>query len=172
LAMIIMKITEAHNAQSNLQMEIVPQGLRILLQDDQHQEMFQRGRADLTPFFQKLLKELAPVFEKIDNKIVITGHTDGTQYPDGVRYNNWNLSGERAMAARQALELGGMPAQQVIQVSGMADQMLLDDKNPEAMKNRRIEIMILTRTAADTLYQFFNQNGEKIAVPPTTPSSR
>lgn len=49
LSRIIMQITSAYNAQSNLQMEVVPQGLRILIQDDQQRDMFQRSSAVLTP---------------------------------------------------------------------------------------------------------------------------
>ncbi len=165
LARVIMQITSAHNAQANLEIEIVPQGLRILVQDDKHREMFQRSSSTLTPFFSQLLRELAPVFGKINNKIIITGHTDSTRFRDGERYNNWNLSGDRAMAARQALVKGGMSVEHVLQVSGMADRMLLDKANPLGASNRRIEIMVLTQTAADTLYQFFGHNGEKVVKP-------
>lgn len=64
LARIILQVTSAYNAQTNMKMEIVPQGLRILVQDDQKREMFQRSSAILTPFFNRLLRDLAPVFNK------------------------------------------------------------------------------------------------------------
>ena len=48
-----------------------------------------------------------------------------------------------------------MPENKVMQVSAMADQMLLDAKNPQSAGNRRIEIMVLTKSASDTLYQYF-----------------
>ncbi len=70
LSRIIMQITSAYNAQSNLQMEVVPQGLRILIQDDQQRDMFQRSSAVLTPFFSRLLGELAPAFNEMDNKLL------------------------------------------------------------------------------------------------------
>lgn len=175
LARVIMEITKAFDAQSNLEMEIVPQGLRILVQDDQKREMFQRSSAILTPFFQRLLTQLAPVFNKIDNKMIITGHTDASRYRDQMRYNNWNLSGDRALAARIALEQGGMAADKVIQVNAMADKMLLNPSEPLSAANRRIEIMVLTHTAADSLYQFFSSQGVKTVKPLTddvgTPAS-
>lgn len=166
LARVIMKITSEYNAQGNLAIEIVPQGLRILVQDNKNREMFHRGSAKLTPYFDKLLLELAPAFNKLDNKIIITGHTDAVPYRDRTRYNNWNLSGERALAARMALEKGGLPERHFIQVSGMADQMLLDPDNPQAAENRRIEIMVLTRAASDSLYQFFGKDGERVVIGP------
>jgi Flagellar motor protein len=165
LARIIMQITSAYDAQANLKMEIVPQGLRILVSDDQKREMFQRSSAILTPFFNRLLTRFASELNKIDNKIIITGHTDATRFRDQVLYNNWNLSGERAMQARTVLTNGGLDPHKVLQVSGMADQMLLDPKKPLSSANRRIEIMVLTHSASESLYQFFGQHGEKIIKP-------
>ena len=167
LARMIMKITSDYNAQANLKMEIVPQGLRILVTDDQKREMFQRSSAILTPFFKRLLTEFAPELNKIDNKIIITGHTDATRFRDQELYNNWNLSGERAMQARKVLTRSGLDASKILQVSGMADQMLLDPNNPLSSANRRIEIMVLTHSASDTLYQFFGQHGENVIKPLT-----
>lgn len=165
LARVIMKITSAYDAQSNLQIEIVPQGLRILVQDDQKREMFQRSSAVLTPFFKRLLGEFAGALNSIDNKIIITGHTDATRFRDQELYNNWNLSGERAMQARKVLTKGGLEPEKILQVSGMADQLLLDPANPLSSANRRIEIMVLTHSASESLYQFFGQHGEKILKP-------
>lgn len=165
LARTIMKITSAYDAQANLKMEIVPQGLRILITDDQKREMFQRSSAILTPFFKRLLTEFAPELNKIDNKVIITGHTDATRFRDQVLYNNWNLSGERAMQARSVLTRSGLDGSKILQVSGMADQMLLDPEHPLSSANRRIEIMVLTHSASDSLYQFFGQHGEKVIKP-------
>lgn len=164
LATDINAIARNAHMESNLEMEIVPQGLRVLIKDDQNRNMFERGSARIMPFFKSLLVELAPVFDSLDNKIIITGHTDAMAYKSDV-YNNWNLSGDRALSARRVLEQAGMPNDKVMQVSAMADQMLLDSKNPESAGNRRIEIMVLTQSASDTLYQYFGQQGEKIVQP-------
>ncbi|MBW1252904.1 putative lateral flagellar export/assembly protein LafU [Pantoea allii] len=165
LARIIMEITSAYDAHSNLKIEIVPQGLRILVADDQKREMFQRSSAILTPFFKRLLTEFASVLNTIDNKIIITGHTDSTRFRDQNRYNNWNLSGERALQARKILTAAGLDQKKILQVSAMADQMLIDEANPLNSTNRRIEIMVLTKSASESLYQFFGTNGGKVIKP-------
>ncbi|CBG87111.1 putative lateral flagellar export/assembly protein LafU [Citrobacter rodentium] len=164
LATSIQSIARKAHMETNLEMEIVPQGLRVLIKDDKNRNMFERGSARIMPFFQSLLTELAPVFDSLDNKIIITGHTDAMAYKSDI-YNNWNLSGDRALSARRVLEQAGMPEDKVMQVSAMADQMLLDAKNPESAGNRRIEIMVLTKSASDTLYQYFGQHGEKVVQP-------
>lgn len=166
LANSINEIALKAHMESNLEMEIVPQGLRILIKDNQNRNMFERGSAKIMPFFRILLSELTPVFDSLDNKIIITGHTDAMPYKgDARQYNNWNLSGDRALSARRVMEQAGMPASKVMQVSAMADQMLLDAADPAGASNRRIEIMVLTHSAADTLYQFFGSQGEKVVKP-------
>lgn len=164
LANSINEIALKAHMESNLEMEIVPQGLRILIKDNQKRSMFERGSPTIMPFFRSLLTELTPVFNSLDNKLIITGHTDAMRYK-GAGYNNWNLSGDRALSARRVMEQAGMPGDKVMQVSAMADRMLLDASNPEGADNRRIEIMVLTHTASDTLYQFFGAQGEKIVRP-------
>lgn len=164
LATSINDIAQKAHMESNLEMEIVPQGLRILIKDNQNRSMFERGSANIMPFFRSLLVELTPIFDSLDNKIIITGHTDAMPYKSQA-YNNWNLSGDRALSARRVMEQAGMPMDKVMQVSAMADQMLIDDKNPASANNRRIEIMVLTQSASDTLYQFFGAQGEKIVQP-------
>lgn len=158
LATSINTIARDAHMEANLEMEIVPQGLRVLIKDDQNRNMFERGSAKIMPFFKTLLVELAPVFDSLDNKIIITGHTDAMAYKNNI-YNNWNLSGDRAFSARR------VPEDKVMQVSAMADQMLLDAKNPQSAGNRRIEIMVLTKSASDTLYQYFGQHGDKVVQP-------
>lgn len=164
LANSINEIALKAHMESNLEMEIVPQGLRILIKDNQKRSMFERGSATIMPFFQALLTELTPIFNSLDNKLIITGHTDAMRYK-GAGYNNWNLSGDRALSARRVMEQAGMPGDKVMQVSAMADRVLLDANNPAGANNRRIEIMVLTHSASDTLYQFFGAEGEKIVKP-------
>ncbi|MNP75244.1 Chemotaxis protein LafU [compost metagenome] len=69
------------------------------------------------------------------------------------------------MQARKVLTKAGLEPGKILQVSGMADQMLIDPENPLSSSNRRIEIMVLTHSASETLYQFFGQHGEKVIKP-------
>jgi chemotaxis protein MotB len=167
LAANINSIAKKNHMEANLEIEVIPQGLRVLIQDGHDRDMFQRGSASLTPFFRTLLTELAPTFNNIDNKIIISGHTDGVMYKNQAIYNNWNLSGDRALVARRVLEQAGLAKGKVLQVNAMSDQMLLDPKKPESARNRRIEIMVLTKTASDSLYEFFGDRGDKVIEPLT-----
>ncbi|SEM63062.1 chemotaxis protein MotB [Pseudomonas sp. ok272] len=148
------------DALTNLEVQVVPQGLRILIKDDQQRFMFQRGSATLTAHFQRVLSGLAGVLAKVDNKLIISGHTDATPYKHKAGYNNWNLSGDRALRARNVMVDAGLPAAGVLQVSAQADVMPLRADEPQHGANRRIEILLLT-SQAESLYRelFGEHNG-------------
>ncbi|NLS13723.1 OmpA family protein [Vibrio sp. SM6] len=159
LAKIVEEMAKQINAQGNVDVTVTPQGLRIVLQDDYKQHMFHRGGAELTPFFEDLLLALAPVFSQIENPLIISGHTDATQYKQAFSTkSNWELSVNRANQARQTLVAGSMPESRVLQVSGMSDRALLNHADPESSENRRIELFVLTTPAADIISSLFGQN--------------
>lgn len=141
----------------HVQIEIVPQGLRILVNDDNQRPMFHLGGSSLTGYFEDLLLALAPVFKTVENSVMISGHADATAFNHRSRNNNWNLSGQRAQRAREALEFGGMPADRVSQVTAMSDKMLLDQDNPNSAVNRRIEILVLTAESEKMLDALFGR---------------
>ena len=152
LAELMREVASEVDALANLEVDVVPQGLRILIKDDQERFMFQRGSATLNPHFQKLLGVLAGVLGKVDNKLIISGHTDATPYRQQNGYNNWNLSGDRALRARNALVEAGMAQHAVLQVTAQADVMPLRPDDPQNGANRRVEILLLT-TSAEALYK-------------------
>lgn len=152
LAELLQKVAEQADALANVQVEVVPQGLRLLLKDDAERFMFKRGGTLLDAHFEKLLKQLAGVLAKVENKLIISGHTDAAPYRTRTGYNNWNLSGDRAQRARQVLVESGMPVEQVLQVTAQADTTPLDAQDPESGVNRRIELLLLT-SDAETLYR-------------------
>ncbi len=152
LAALMQEVAGQVDALANLEVDVVPQGLRILIKDDQQRFMFQRGSAVLNPHFAKLLAVLAGVLSKVENKLIISGHTDATPYRLQSGYDNWNLSGDRALRARNVLVSAGLPARSVLQVTAQADVMPLRPEAPEDGANRRVEILLLT-DSAETLYK-------------------
>ncbi|HWK50983.1 MAG TPA: flagellar motor protein MotB [Steroidobacter sp.] len=142
---------------SNVRTIITPYGLRVLMHDTDKQGMFQRGSSAPNERFRRLLKNLGPLFEQIDNQMLIVGHTDSLQYADQsyTAFSNWTLSSERAMAARSYLLAGGMPGNSVLQVVGQADTAPINADDTTASENRRIELLILTRGQAQSIARMF-----------------
>ncbi len=126
-------------------------GLRIQIVDKDQRPMFDVGSANLKPYSVEVMHALAGILNKVQNKISITGHTDATPYGTGATYTNWELSADRANAARRALLEGDYPETKVATVQGMGSVApFLVDKPTEPI-NRRIAIIVLKKAVADAL---------------------
>lgn len=150
LARQLNRVVQNSSMADNITVTVVPQGIRILIHDNVDQFMFTRGSAQMQPYFEELLLSLGPILKNITNSMVISGHTDSTPYA-GSLFTNWELSSQRALLARRVLERGGVKRDQVIQVTGMADQIPYIITDTAAAANRRIEALILTSSAEQLL---------------------
>lgn len=167
LSKVLASMSADSGLSSNLEAVVMPYGLRVMLHDTEKQGMFMLGSAKPTERFVKLLRKMGPLFAKMENQMLMVGHTDSLKYaddPDG--RSNWTLSTSRAMAARAQLMSGGMHAESVLQVVGMADRSPLDPANTAASMNRRIELLILTRKQADGVAAMFGPRTKGEALGP------
>ena len=130
--------------------EITQDGLRIQIMDAENRPMFDIGSARLQPYFEDILLAMADTIKAVPNKISISGHTDAKPYAGTGEFGNWELSANRANAARRALVAGGYPDGQVARVVGYASSSLFDRKDPFNPVNRRIDIIVLTKKAQRT----------------------
>jgi len=162
LANLMQSIATELDARANLEVQVVPQGLRILVKDDQQRFMFERGSVELNPHFAALLQRLANVLANVSNKLIISGHTDSVPYKTAKGYNNWNLSGDRALRARNAMVDSGLPSASVLQVTAQADVMPLLPDAPEDGANRRIEILLLTAKAEGLYREIFGEQQARV----------
>ena len=130
-----------------LLLDITPEGLRIQIVDAQNRPMFDIGSAKLKSYTAAILHELTPYLISVPNRISLTGHTDTTPYAGITGYTNWDLSTDRANAARRALEGSGLATDKVSRVVGLSSSVLFDRSNPRNPINRRISIVVLTKSA-------------------------
>ena len=133
-----------------LLLDITPEGLRIQIVDKQNRPMFDLGSAQLKDYTDRpSCKTLAGYLNTVPNRISLTGHTDIRPYPGGVNYTNWELSADRANAARRALESGGLTPSKIARVVGLSSSVLFDKDDPQNPINRRISIIVMTKEAED-----------------------
>jgi chemotaxis protein MotB len=130
-----------------LLLDITPEGLRIQIVDAQNRPMFDLGSARLKPYTTDILREVTSYLRTVPNRISMTGHTDTTPYAGITGYTNWDLSTDRANAARRALEQAGLPTERISRVVGLASSVLFDKSNPRGAVNRRISIVVMTQQA-------------------------
>jgi chemotaxis protein MotB len=131
-----------------LLLDITPEGIRIQIVDAQNRPMFDIGSAHLRDYTQSILHELAPYLSSVPNRISLTGHTDIRPYP-GQGYSNWELSADRANAARRALVNAGLPDEKIARVVGLSSSVLFDKQDPQNAINRRISIVVMTKKAEE-----------------------
>jgi len=129
-----------------IEITITSEGLRIELLESKNGTFFQLGSAQLSENGQKLLALLASELKTLPNKLLIEGHTDATPYSKGADYTNWELSADRANAARRLLQSDGVGPDQVTQIRGYADELLRVPANPFDPSNRRITILVKNDT--------------------------
>ncbi|HTH98251.1 MAG TPA: OmpA family protein, partial [Stellaceae bacterium] len=134
---------ELQNLAKNVMVDKVEDGLRIQIIDQQKTAMFNLGSTQLSEAARKLLAEVATSISKLPNQVMITGHTDSTPYLANGDYSNWELSADRANAARRALVGDGFPEAHIATVVGKADTDNLIKDNPADPRNRRISIIVL-----------------------------
>lgn len=131
-----------------LLLDMTPDGLRIQILDKQSRPMFATGSAIIQAYMRDILRELAPALNRLPNSLTISGHTDAMRYASGDRdYSNWELSADRANAARKALVAGSLVENKVKRVLGLADTVNLIKDDPSAAVNRRISLLVLNRRA-------------------------
>jgi chemotaxis protein MotB len=131
-----------------LVVEQVPEGLRIQILDADRQPMFSSGGAVPNERARLLLQKVAQVVARLPNALAIAGHTDSSPFRGGGGYGNWELSAERANAARRLLLEGGVSEARLQSVAGHADRSPLLPAEPLAAANRRVAITLLRQAPA------------------------
>ncbi|MCL6507888.1 MAG: OmpA family protein [Bryobacteraceae bacterium] len=126
----------------NVQITVTGEGLRIELLEDEKGVFFESGSAKPTPNGEELIILLAKELGKLPNKIYLEGHTDARPFSGGGNYTNWELSTDRAHAARRIMQAHGLRPDQVAQIRGYADQRLRVPQDPWHPSNRRISVIV------------------------------
>jgi chemotaxis protein MotB len=154
----IQEMKDFDKLKSHVEMTVTSEGLRIELSESAIGTFFDSGSSKLNADGRDLLVTLAQELGRLPNKLSIEGHTDSKPYAGSGTYSNWELSTDRANAARRIVQANGIGSQQVIQVRGFADQRLRKPDDPLDPANRRISIIV----------QYVARNGEKDDTKPAT----
>lgn len=138
-----------------IKVDMTPDGLRIQIVDEQSRPMFDSGSAIVKPYMRDLLRDIGSVLAEVPNRLTLEGHTDAQAFAgdkNGLGYGNWELSSDRANSSRRELISGGLPADRILRVQGLASSMLVDKENPASPSNRRISIIVMNRDAEDRMF--------------------
>ncbi len=146
-----------HQFKNQLMIDFTTEGLRIQIIDQEKKAMFNLASARMEPYAAQILDQLAPAINELSNRISVSGHTDSAPFPgNGLGYTNWELSADRANAARKELVHGGLKDEKIIRVVGLASSVHLNKDNPLDPMNRRISIIVLNRRTEEGIVNSAN----------------
>jgi chemotaxis protein MotB len=138
----IREVPDFEKLKNNIDMTVTNEGLRIELTESASGIFFESGSSKISNDGNELLSALAGELGKLPNTIAMEGHTDSKPYSAASTYTNWELSSDRANAARRLMLLHGIRTDQVTQVRGFADQRLRKKEAPLDPSNRRISLIV------------------------------
>jgi chemotaxis protein MotB len=138
----VKKRPEFEKLKDYVQLSVTGEGLRVELLESERGIFFDSGSSTPSEMGEELIGKLADQLVKLPNNLLIEGHTDARPFSGRKDYSNWELSVDRANAARRIIEAHGTRPGQIIQVRGFADQNLRNRNNPEDASNRRISVIV------------------------------
>ncbi|TRX02658.1 flagellar motor protein MotB [Candidatus Methylobacter oryzae] len=162
---------ELNEYKDQIKLEITSEGLRILIVDAQNRPMYKLASAEPEPQIKLILRALAPVISELPNKVSLNGHTDARPFPaNQKKYTNWELSSDRANAARYELTQGGLAEEKVLRVIGLSSSVPYSPSTePLDPINRRISIIVMNRKTEQEVLQ---SEGDKASEEKATPAKK
>lgn len=159
---------ELNEFKDQIKLEITSEGLRILIVDAQNRPMYKLASAETEPQIKLILKALAPVINELPNRVSLNGHTDARPFPPNQKkYTNWELSSDRANAARYELTQGGLAEQKVLRVIGLSSSVPYSAATePLDPINRRISIIVMNKKTEQEILQSVGEETNTEAAPP------
>jgi chemotaxis protein MotB len=174
----IRQMNDFEKLKSHIEMTVTTEGLRIELSESAMGTFFDSGSAKLNDDGRLLLITLSQELGQLPNKLSIEGHTDSQPYAPTASYGNWELSADRANAARRVMQSNGIRADQVTQIRGFADQRLRKPNAPLDPSNRRISLIVQyvlknndDEDAKSSARGEEQSEGNKAASPPEKPAT-
>src|ERR1700722_19002338 len=138
----LMKVPNFTDLKDHVEITVTSDGLRIELLESEAGVFFEQGKPVPSASGSELLQNLAHELGELPNDLLIEGHTDSKPYGGDASYGNWELSTDRANAARRGMEADGLRPNQVAQVRGYADRQLRHPEDPDNASNRRISVIV------------------------------
>lgn len=140
--------SELEGLRDQIEFQVTEEGLRIELLERDGSSFFDSGSAVLRGASERILSIIGRELGKMTNDVVIEGHTDSRPFGAGRSYSNWELSADRANAARRVMEAVGLNPGQVQGVRGFAATQLRIPDTPMDARNRRVSIVVRSHSRA------------------------
>lgn len=137
---------------TTMKIDLTPEGLNINIFDRSQKPIFNPGTATFTDYGAWVFSTLAWEISRYTTfHIELEGHTE-SKVEDGTdEHDAWDLSTERANAARRELVENGVLDQQISKISGFADTVPMDGYSPTDEINRRVTVLLKLQESVNAL---------------------
>ncbi|HEU5126218.1 MAG TPA: flagellar motor protein MotB [Verrucomicrobiae bacterium] len=145
-------LAEMEDAQNSVLLELTPDGLRINVFDRSQKPIFEAGSDVFTSYGSWVFSTLAWEISRYQTfRIELEGHTELNNETGRETHSKWELSADRANAARRKLLQNGVATQQIYKVSGFADTQPMAHTAPTAEVNRRVTVLLKVQNQNEPL---------------------
>lgn len=139
----MLSIQDAIQDDNPVNVQVTSDGLKITIYDRSKRPLFERNTAKFTDWGLFVMQNLAWLIEHNKLKASIDGHVaSGTSLPDK-NYGLWELSTDRANAARRTFEQYAVRPNQIERVTGYADTRPMPDMPADSESNQRITVSLV-----------------------------
>lgn len=127
-----------------VKLEMMPDGLRISVFDRNRKPIFEQDSAQFTPYGAWVISTLAWEVSRFSGSfnVEIEGHTESGRPAVRDQYGDWELSADRANAARRKLQEHDVAEEQIRRVAAYAATVPVADLEPEDETNRRVTVLL------------------------------
>jgi chemotaxis protein MotB len=125
-----------------IEIEVTSDGLRVTLFDRGNQPLFAAGGTDFTPWGKFVMQNLAWLIDRHAFHVTIDGHTRAGLPSAHPNYGAWELSADRANAARRSLVYYAVESRMIERVSGYADTRPLAGEPANSESNERLTLSL------------------------------
>lgn len=129
-------------AEKPIDIQVTSDGLRIMLYDRARKPLFIDNTAEFTEWGKFAMQSLAWMIDRQKFRVVIEGHTrKGLNLPNP-EYTAWELSADRANAARRLLTLYAVEETRIERVTGYAATRPMPFQEAESEANQRVTLSL------------------------------
>lgn len=133
-------------ADKPIEIQVTSDGLRVTLYDRTRQPLFVDDTTEFTEWGKFVLQNMAWTIDRHKFQVTIDGHTRSHLQLKRENYTSWELSADRANAARRMIEHYAVDPKLIERINAYGDTKPLQGEAPDAQANQRVTLN-LTLTA-------------------------
>jgi chemotaxis protein MotB len=146
------KLLKQNEDVTSVKIDLTPEGLNINIFDKAQKPIFHPGTAEFTDYGSWVFSTLAWEISRYTTfHVEVEGHTEAKVESGTETHGKWDLSTERANAARRVLTDNGVIDKQIFKVSGFADTAPMPGYEPDDEVNRRVTVLLKLKESVQAL---------------------